>query len=128
MNKWISFQIDINSYGFAQIRCKEDWVNYVREAERIAEEYGGTGRGSDGTVLAFILESSVAAPHDVDLVQFQARLKAYVESPGSLMSAIGYGIRSDRPSFGYRREHQGLFTLEQWASTVGIDLRQSLLD
>ena len=117
--KMTAFQVDFNSYGFAQIETPEAWSEFVAQAKAAAEQHGGPV-GSDGTVLSYLLEAPVAGPRDVALTQATAKLHA---APGSLGTHIGYGIRGDRPSFGYRIEHRGAYTLEQWALALGMDLR-----
>jgi len=77
---------------------------------------------TDGRVLTFVLEARVAAPEDVDLVQWQAQAQA---PEGSVGREIGYGINPNLPSFGYRREHQGSFSLGEWARAVGLDLKST---
>ena len=105
-NAWPSFVMDCNSYGFASLglRTSEDWIAYVRRAEKLHEEHPGTPTSrTDGTVLTFLLEAKA--------------------SPLSLKNSENPEVSGAMPSFGYYLEHRAEPCLEAWAKAHGVDLR-----
>ena len=104
---WRPFVIDNNSYGFTSngIKTPEEWVEYVRAAEKLHAEFPGTTTSrKDGTVLSGLLEQKAV--------------------PGRVNEQVDdLGIRDDMPSFGYRIEHTSEVTLEAWGNEHGMNLR-----
>lgn len=104
---WRPFVLDCNSYGFTSlgIDSPEAWVEYVRRAKQIHKDMPGTPSSRlDGTVLGFLLEAKA--------------------SPRSLEESASSSEPGVMPSFGYYSEHRSKVSLESWAQSQGMDLRQ----
>lgn len=98
------FMVDFNSLGFKTFENIEEFHEWVREARQLERDW----RGDD-----FVLNAKVANPHVVDKVQ--------ADSIRATGSPLGYGLQGNTPTFGYRREHRGSFTLREYLATHQIN-------
>jgi len=103
--RWVPFFFDGNS-GFGEINSIERW-QWLIEQYLKSEPDQGVWKGAREHIVNQLLQASMAPVEEVS------------QLPPS------YFIPSDIPSFGWRREHTSIITLEMWAQTVGVNLRDA---
>jgi hypothetical protein len=102
-SKWTTFMVDFNSLGFYTFETEQQFRDWVAKARKSRD-----WRGDD-----FVLDAKVAGKEHVAAVEIGAR----ITTPGPL----GYGLDPDIPTFGYRREHRGSYTLREWLRVRSIE-------
>jgi len=99
-NKWISFFWDSNG-AFGEIDSLKTWHEILRKL-------GKHSRLTQSEALEFALDGRIASKESIEKLPAEY----HFGSPGVQRGAI--------PSFGYRREHRGSFTLREWAQENGM--------
>ncbi len=100
---WPTFMVDFNSLGFYTFETEWQFKAWVARS-RASRDWRGDN---------FVLDAKVAGKEAVAAVE----LKAQTATPGPL----GYGLHPEIPTFGYRREHKGSYTLRDFLAAHGIE-------